>query len=121
VVAGRRNQRSRHHAARSHQEPAEHRGEDLAERSGLQERPRAHAEHPSEEVAASWFRAYFRELARPSNPEQRARAETFRRENARLVAQLVSNASPEQRAHLDKRLSGFAAEFMQLASRNHSG
>jgi hypothetical protein len=79
------------------------------------------AEHPSEEIAANWFRAYFRELARPSNPEQRARAETFRRENARLVAQLVSNASPEQRAHLDKRLSGFAAEFMQLASRNHSG
>lgn len=79
------------------------------------------AERPSEEIAASWFRAYFRELARPSNPDQRARAEAFRRDNAQLVAQLVNSASPEQRAHLDKRLSGFATEFVQLASRGQAG
>jgi hypothetical protein len=79
------------------------------------------AERPTEEVAANWFRAYFRELAKPSNPDQRARAEAFRRENAQLVAQLVNSATPEQRAQLDKRLSGFAAEFVQLASRGHSG
>jgi len=77
---------------------------------------RIQSERPSQEMAANWFRAYFRELARPSNPEQRARAEAFRRDNAQLVAQLMNSATPEQRAHLDKRLSGFASEFVQLAS-----
>jgi hypothetical protein len=82
---------------------------------------RVQAERPSEEIAASWFRAYFRELARPANAEQRARADAFRRENAELVVQLVNSASPQQRAHLDRRLSSFAAEFVQLAARGGSG
>lgn len=77
---------------------------------------RVQSERPSEAVAANWFRAYFRELARPSNADQRARAEAFRRDNAQLVAQLVSSASTEQRVHLDRKLSGFAAEFVQLAA-----
>jgi Skp family chaperone for outer membrane proteins len=77
---------------------------------------RIQAERPSEQAAAAWFRAYFRELAQPSNPGQRARAEAFRRDNAELVAQLVNSASPQQRAHLDRKLSGFAAEFVQLAA-----
>jgi hypothetical protein len=77
---------------------------------------RIQAERPSVEVAANWFRAYFRELARPSNADQRARAEAFRRDNAQLVAQLVNSATPAQRAHLDRKLSGFAAEFVQLAA-----
>lgn len=78
-------------------------------------------ERPSEEIAAGWFRAYFRELARPSNADQRARADAFRRESAELVAQLVNSASPQQLAHLDRRLSGFAAEFVQLAARGGAG
>ena len=82
---------------------------------------RIHAERPAPEVAANWFRAYFRELARPSNTDQRARAEAFRRDNAQLIAQLVNSASPEQRAHLDRKLSGFATEFVQLAQRGGSG
>jgi Family of unknown function (DUF6279) len=82
---------------------------------------RIEAERPSEAVAASWFRAYFRELARPSNAEQRARAEAFRRDNAQLIAQLVNSASPEQRSHLDRKLSGFATEFVQLAQRGGPG
>ena len=77
---------------------------------------RIQAERPSTEVAAHWFRAYFRELARPSNADQRARAEAFRRDNALLVAQLVNSATPAQREHLDHKLSGFAAEFVQLAA-----
>jgi hypothetical protein len=77
---------------------------------------RIQAERPSAEVAANWFRAYFRELARPSNADQRARAEAFRRDNAQLVAQLVNSATPAQRVHLDRKLSGFAAEFVQLAA-----
>jgi hypothetical protein len=82
---------------------------------------RIQAERPAEDVAATWFRGYFRELARPTNPEQRARAEAFRRENAQLVAALVNTASPAQRAHLDRKLSGFAAEFVQLAQRGGAG
>ena len=77
---------------------------------------RIQADRPSEQTAAGWFRTYFRELAQPSNAGQRARAEAFRRENAELVAQLVNSASPQQRAHLDRKLSGFAAEFVQLAA-----
>jgi hypothetical protein len=49
------------------------------------------------------------------------RADAFRRDNAELVAQLVNGASPQQRAHLDRRLSGFAAEFVQLAARGGAG
>lgn len=82
---------------------------------------RIQAERPSEADAALWFRAFFRELARPSNADHRARAEAFRRDNAQLIAQLVNSASPEQRAHLDRKLSGFEAEFVQLAQRGSSG
>lgn len=82
---------------------------------------RIEAERPPEAVAANWFRAYFRELARPSDAEQRARAEAFRRDNARLIAQLVNSASVEQRAHLDRKLAGFEAEFVQLAQRGTAG
>ena len=80
------------------------------------------AERPPEDVAAGWIRSYFRELAKPANAEQRARADRFRHDNAQLVAQLVNSATPEQRAVLDRRLSGFASEFVQLAaSRGTSG
>jgi hypothetical protein len=82
---------------------------------------RIQAERPSEAVAANWFRAYFRELARPSNTDQLARAEAFRRDNARLIAQLVNSASLEQRAHLDRKLSSFKTEFVQLAQRGAAG
>ncbi len=82
---------------------------------------RIQAERPAQEVAANWFRAYFHELARPSNADQRARAEAFRRDNTRLIAQLVNSASLEQRAHLDRKLSGFETEFVQLAQRGGPG
>jgi hypothetical protein len=82
---------------------------------------RIHAEQPTEETATSWIQSYFAALARPSDPGQRERAETFRRENAVLIAQLVNSATPQQRAHLDRRLSGFASEFVQLAQRGGSG
>lgn len=82
---------------------------------------RIQAERPAQEEAARRFRAYFRELARPSDPAQRARAEAFRRDNAELVAQLLNRATPAQLAHLDRRLSGFQAEFTQLATHGGSG
>jgi hypothetical protein len=83
---------------------------------------RVQAERPAEEVVAGWIRTYFRDLAKPANAEQRARADAFRQDNAQLVAQLVNSATPDQRAVLDRRLSGFASEFVQLAaSRGTSG
>jgi hypothetical protein len=82
---------------------------------------RIHAERPATETAAAWIRAYFAELARPASAEQRARAERFRRDNAVLVAQLLNSATPEQRAHLDRRLSGFQSDFVQLAERGGAG
>ncbi len=82
---------------------------------------RIEAERPTDEVAARWVRSYFAELANPRNADQRARAESFRRDNADLIAQLLNSASPEQRAHLDRRLSGFASEFVQLAHRGGAG
>lgn len=78
---------------------------------------RIQAERPSEETAAGWFRGYFRELASPANAAQRARAEAFRRDNAQLVAQLVNSATSQQRVHLDRKLAGFASDFVQLVSR----
>ena len=77
---------------------------------------RIHSERPTEQVAATWFRAYFRDLSRPASAEQRARAEAFRRDNAVLMAQLINSATAEQRAHLDRRLAGFQSEFVQLAA-----
>jgi hypothetical protein len=82
---------------------------------------RIQAERPAPDEAARRFRAYFRELARPSDPGQRARAEAFRHDNAELVAQLLNRATPAQLAHLDRRLSGFQAEFTQLATHGGSG
>jgi hypothetical protein len=78
---------------------------------------RIQAERPPTEAAAGWIRAYFAELAQPSDAKLRARAEAFRRDNARLIAQLVNSATPEQQAHLDQRLDTFAAEFGHLANR----
>lgn len=81
---------------------------------------RIQAERPAQDTAATWFRAYFAELAKPSNPQQRARGDSFRRDNAQMIAQLLNSATPEQHAHLDKRLSGFASEFVQLAAHRGS-
>jgi hypothetical protein len=78
---------------------------------------RIQTERPAAETAAGWIRAYFAELARPADPRQRARAEAFRQDNARLVAKLANSATPEQQAHLDQLLSNFASEFGQLAQR----
>jgi hypothetical protein len=78
---------------------------------------RIQAERPTAAEAAAWIRAYFAEIARPSDPQQRARAEAFRQDNARLIAKLVNSATPEQQAQLERRLSGFATDFGQLAQR----
>lgn len=82
---------------------------------------RVHAERPTSDKAAGWIRTYFAELGQPSDARLRARAEAFRRDNARLIAQLVNSATPEQQAHLDRRLSTFATEFGQLAQRGGAG
>lgn len=80
-----------------------------------------HAEQPSEDTAARWFRTYFKHLNQAPDGERRARMETYRRHSAELVAQLINSATPEQRAHLDKKLADYAQDFRSLAGSPSSG
>ena len=73
------------------------------------------ADRPTEEVAASWLRTYFTHLNVAPDAERRARAESYRRGSAELIAQLINHATPEQRAALDKKLSDYAQDFKALA------
>ncbi len=73
------------------------------------------ADRPSEEVAARWFRTYFSHLNVAPDAERRARAESYRRGSAELIAQLINRATPEQRAALDKKLNDYAQDFKSLA------
>lgn len=82
---------------------------------------RIQTERPTEAVAAEWARQYFRHLARPADPQRRARAEEYRRSRAELIADIVNRATPQQRALLQRRLSGFAEDFTSLAGRGNGG
>ena len=50
--------------------------------------------------------------------DRRARAESYRRGSAELIAQLINHATPEQRATLDKKLNDYAQDFRSLAPSN---
>ena len=73
------------------------------------------AERPTEETATRWVRAYFKQLIQAPDAERRARTEAYRRHSAELVAQLINAATPEQRAHLDKKLADYSGDFRSLA------
>jgi hypothetical protein len=73
------------------------------------------AERPAPETAAAWIRDYFAQLANPSDPERRGRLAQARAANAELVAQLVNSATPAQRASIQKKLRGYAADLDALA------
>ena len=77
-----------------------------------------HAERPTEEVATRWVRAYFKQLGTSPDPERRARAESYRRGSAELIAQLINHATPEQRVMLDKKLNDYAQDFKSLAGKS---
>lgn len=72
-------------------------------------------DRPTEEVATRWLRAYFTQLNVAPDAERRARAESYRRGSAELIAELINNATPEQRARLDKKLNDYAQDFKSLA------
>ena len=74
------------------------------------------ADRPTEEVAARWLRTYFTQLNVAPEAERRARAESYRRGSAELIAQLINHATPEQRAALDKKLNDYAQDFRSLAA-----
>lgn len=76
------------------------------------------ADRPTEEVAARWLRTYFAHLNVAPETDRRARAESYRRGSAELIAQLINHATPEQRAALDKKLSDYAQDFKALAAGN---
>jgi hypothetical protein len=54
-------------------------------------------------------------LAVAPDADRRARAESYRRHSAELVAQLINAATPEQRTHLDKKLADYSGDFKSLA------
>ena len=76
------------------------------------------ADRPSEEVATRWFRIYFTQLNVAPDADRRARAESYRRGSAELIAQLINHATPEQRTALDKKLNDYALDFRSLAASN---
>ena len=76
------------------------------------------ADRPTEEAAARWLRTYFTQLNVAPESERRARAESYRRGSAELVAQLINHATPEQRVMLDKKLNDYAHDFRSLAAQN---
>ena len=73
------------------------------------------ADRPSEEVATRWVRTYFTQLGVAPEAERRARAESYRRGSAELIAQLINAATPEQRTALDKKLNDYSQDFKSLA------
>lgn len=77
---------------------------------------RIQSEQPPQETAVRWLRDYFAQLALPGDPARRERVVAFRRMNAELTAQLLNGASPEQRAHVQKKLRGYADDFATLAN-----
>jgi hypothetical protein len=76
------------------------------------------ADRPSEEVATRWIRTYFTHLNVSPDADRRARAESYRRGSAELIAQLINHATPEQRVALDKKLNDYAQDFRSLAASN---
>jgi hypothetical protein len=76
------------------------------------------ADRPTEEVAARWLRTYFTHLTVAAEADRRARAESYRRGSAELIAQLINHATPEQRAAIDKKLNDYAQDFRSLAASN---
>ena len=76
------------------------------------------ADRPTEEAAARWVRTYFTQLNGASDADRRARAESYRRGSAELIAQLINRATPEQRAALDKKLNDYAQDCRSLAASN---
>jgi hypothetical protein len=76
------------------------------------------ADRPGEEVATRWFRTYFTQLSVAPDADRRARAESYRRGSAELIAQLINHATPEQRIALDKKLNDYAQDFRSLAASN---
>lgn len=73
------------------------------------------AQKPEEWVATNWVRDYFAELADQTDPQRRAFIQTLRQSNAELIAQVIASVTPEQRAALNEKLQGYAADLAALA------
>jgi hypothetical protein len=70
---------------------------------------------PEERVATNWIRSYFADLTDQPDPQRRAFIQTLRESNAELIAKVVDSATSEQRAVLDDKLQGYAADLAALA------
>jgi hypothetical protein len=77
---------------------------------------RIRAEQLAPEAGAVLLTTYFDDLAEPVLPERRAAVRSMRESNARLIAQMLNSATPEQKVALLKRLRSYAEDFTVLAS-----
>ena len=75
----------------------------------------------SVDAAAALMNRHFAELAEPADPAERTAALAGREASARLMAQLLNAAAPDQKAHLMKKLRGYSTDLMLLASEGGSG
>lgn len=72
---------------------------------------------PAAEVERD-FRALFAAWMNPPEPARRALSERWRQHNAEVIAWLLNQASPTQRAHLARRLASYEEDFSQLAAQS---
>jgi hypothetical protein len=70
---------------------------------------------------AALMNRHFAEIAEPADPAQRAATLAAREANAHLLAQVLNVATPEQKAHLIKKLRGYASDLTVLASEGTPG
>jgi hypothetical protein len=75
----------------------------------------------SPEAGAALMNRHFAEIAEPADPAQRAATLAAREANAHLLAQVLNVATPEQKAHLIKKLRGYASDLTVLASEGAPG
>jgi hypothetical protein len=75
----------------------------------------------SVDAAAALMNRHFAELAEPADAAERAAAMAGREGSARMLAHVLNAATPEQKAHLMKKLRGYSTDLTLLAAEGSSG
>lgn len=73
------------------------------------------AQKPAQPVAAGWVREMLAGWWMPADAAKAAEIERAMRASDELSAAMLATATPEQRAHLDKRLAGWISAFDSIA------
>lgn len=72
-------------------------------------------------AGAAALQAYFAELAAPKDAQRNAAVAAARQANAELIAALINQATPAQKAVLAEKLRGYAADLTALAAEGRPG